>query len=90
MIVGIATTMEMKITKVPWRVFDCSSKLLLSPSPSSDVEDFEHPDAVLWDVKFTDRDSFKPKTFENGISTVFQFNYFIHAKISACWLAKNT
>ena len=45
MIVGIATTMAMKMTKIPWRGFGCSSKLLLSPS--SAVEDLEHPDELL-------------------------------------------
>ena len=89
MIVGIATMMAIKMTKIPWRVFDCSSKLPLSPS--SDVGDFEHPDALLlrlrvdkvtsrpslfpylWRGKFTNCDLFKPKTFTNGISTVCQF-----------------
>ena len=89
MIVGIATTMAIKMTKIPWRVFDCSSKLPLSPS--SDVGDFEHPDALLlrlrvdkvtarpslflylWRGKFTNCDLFKPKMFTNGISTVCQF-----------------
>ena len=45
MIVGIATTMAIKMTKIPWRGFGCSSKLLLSPS--SAVEDLEHPDELF-------------------------------------------
>ena len=92
MIVGIATTMAIKMTKIPWRVFDCSSKLPLSPS--SDVGDFEHPDALLLRLrvdkvtsrpslllylsrgKFTNCDLFKPSQMESA--------QFVNLPISNC------
>lgn len=85
MIVAIGA---MSMTKIPWGVFDCSSKLSLSSS--SCVKDFQHPDMLslrlrvckvasrpplsihLWHGKLTDRDLLKPKTFANGISKVCQ------------------